>query len=105
MTTILGELIPIEGKLQVIGSISYACQESWLFPSTVRANIIFGRTFDEERYQRVIDACELKDDLDKLPNGDLTVVGDRGSTLSGGQRARVNLARYFYFNCRQLRCC
>ncbi|KAJ8684209.1 hypothetical protein QAD02_020001 [Eretmocerus hayati] len=77
-------------------TISYACQEAWLFAGTVRENILFGQQFDPVRYSEVTEVCALRRDFDQLPNGDLTVVGEHGTSLSGGQRARVNLARAVY---------
>ncbi|KAJ8684206.1 hypothetical protein QAD02_019998, partial [Eretmocerus hayati] len=76
--------------------ISYACQDSWLFSGTVRENILFGQPFDPARYSEVTEVCALRRDFEQLPKGDLTVIGERGASLSGGQRARVNLARAVY---------
>ncbi|XP_046746906.1 ATP-binding cassette sub-family C member 4-like [Diprion similis] len=76
--------------------ISYASQNPWIFPATIRDNIIFGQSFEKERYQKVTQACALVKDFAQLPHGDLTFVGERGASLSGGQRARVNLARALY---------
>ena len=75
------------------GSIAYASQEPWLFAQSVRNNILFGRAYESVWYEQVIDACGLKSDLTLFPFGDETLVGDKGVTLSGGQKARVNLAR------------
>lgn len=74
--------------LQINGKIAYACQEPWLFAGSVRQNILFGRKFDQIRYDRVIKVCQLKRDFNLLPYGDKTIVGERGISLSGGQRAR-----------------
>ncbi|KAK2579975.1 hypothetical protein KPH14_012235 [Odynerus spinipes] len=95
---ILGELKLHHGKVHVKGSISYASQESWLFAGTVRNNILFGQPYDNKKYQKVITVCALLKDFEQLPYGDKTLVGDRGTTLSGGQRARINLARAVYKN-------
>ncbi|KAI4497628.1 hypothetical protein M0802_007168 [Mischocyttarus mexicanus] len=93
---ILGELKITHGQIYVKGSISYASQESWLFAGTVRTNILFGQPYDQTKYQKVVKACALLKDFEQLPHGDKTLVGDRGTALSGGQRARINLARAVY---------
>ncbi|VDC00900.1 unnamed protein product [Peniophora sp. CBMAI 1063] len=78
------------------GGVSYAAQESWVLNDTIRGNIVFGDTYDEDRYKRVIHACALETDLRLLAAGDMTEVGEKGITLSGGQKARVTLARAIY---------
>ncbi|XP_066260610.1 ATP-binding cassette sub-family C member 4-like [Euwallacea similis] len=96
LNLILGELEFFSGKLVVSGIISYASQEPWLFAGTVRQNILFGKQFNPERYYQTIRVCALKRDFSLLPYGDRTMVGERGTSLSGGQRARINLARAVY---------
>ncbi|PNF20422.1 Multidrug resistance-associated protein 4 [Cryptotermes secundus] len=96
LQTILGELTLSSGFININGKISYACQEPWVFASTIRQNIVFGRTFDSKRYNEVIRVCALERDFKQFPYGDLTFVGERGSSLSGGQKARINLARAIY---------
>ncbi|KAI2473958.1 Putative multidrug resistance-associated protein lethal(2)03659-like [Diabrotica virgifera virgifera] len=96
--TILGELPVKSGVLEVVGSISYAPQEPWLFASSVRENILFGEKYVETRYKTVVDMCSLTSDFNLLPYGDGTLVGERGKALSGGQRARISLARCVYKN-------
>lgn len=73
--------------------IAFMPQESFLFSSTIRDNILMGRSVNEERLDRIIDACCLKETLEKMPEGIDTVVGERGVTLSGGQKQRIVLAR------------
>ena len=95
---ILGELVPAQGCCKVIGKVAYASQEPWIFSGTVRQNILCGLEYDAERYQRVIEACALLDDFRLFSDGDCTLVGERGTSLSGGQKARVNLARALYID-------
>ncbi|XP_037656316.1 multidrug resistance-associated protein 4 isoform X3 [Choloepus didactylus] len=96
LSAVLGELPPSQGLVSVQGRIAYVSQQPWVFSGTVRSNILFGKKYEKERYEKVIKACALKKDLQLLKDGDLTVIGDRGTTLSGGQKARVNLARAVY---------
>lgn len=72
------------------------CSTTWIQNATVRENILFGKRFDAERYKQVLFACALEDDMAILPAGDKTEIGERGITLSGGQKARINLARACY---------
>lgn len=74
---------------KVKGSIAYASQEPWLFAGSVRQNILFGRKYEQLRYEQVVKVCQLKRDFSLLPYGDKTIVGDKGISLSGGQRARL----------------
>ncbi|XDB55930.1 hypothetical protein AB1E18_009393 [Capra hircus] len=93
---LLGELPPSQGKVSVHGRIAYVSQQPWVLSGTVRSNILFGKKYEKKRYMKVIKACALEKDLQFLENEDLTVVGDRGTTLSGGQKARISLARAVY---------
>ncbi|XP_049772356.1 ATP-binding cassette sub-family C member 4-like [Schistocerca cancellata] len=93
---LINELSPSSGSLRIGGKVSYASQEPWVFVGTVRQNILFGQPYDHKKYQRVVEACALSRDFELLPYGDQTLVGEKGITLSGGQRARVNLARAVY---------
>ncbi|KAG0352124.1 hypothetical protein BG005_008389 [Podila minutissima] len=77
-------------------TMSYSAQSPWIFAGSIRSNILFGSKFDQDRYNKVIRACELTRDLTLLPQGDATLIGEKGVTLSGGQRARVSLARAVY---------
>ncbi|XP_044751379.1 probable multidrug resistance-associated protein lethal(2)03659 [Coccinella septempunctata] len=96
VSVILKEIQITKGYSQINGTISYASQEPWLFHGSVRENILFGEPYDKRRYTEVVRVCCLKSDFLLLPYGDKTIVGDRGTGLSGGQRARINLARCIY---------
>ncbi|XP_072341347.1 cystic fibrosis transmembrane conductance regulator isoform X4 [Scyliorhinus torazame] len=93
---IMGELEPSEGEIKHSGRISFSPQVPWIMPGTIKENIIFGLSYDEYRYTSVINACQLEEDIAVFPNKDKTVLGDGGITLSGGQRARISLARALY---------
>lgn len=96
LNVILGELDLQYGTALINGRISYACQENWVFEGTIQDNIVFIEDFDQARYNKVVEVCALKTDFKLLPYGDQTIVGERGISLSGGQKARVNLARAIY---------
>ncbi|KAG7282914.1 hypothetical protein CRUP_018414 [Coryphaenoides rupestris] len=90
-----GELLAVIGPVgagKVKGRVTYASQQPWIFPGTIRSNILFGKVLQPQKYERVLRACALKKDMALLPDGDLAVIGDRGANLSGGQKARINLA-------------
>ncbi|XP_014088878.3 probable multidrug resistance-associated protein lethal(2)03659 isoform X1 [Bactrocera oleae] len=93
---ILGELPVDSGSITVHGSYSYASQEPWLFTGSIRQNILFGLPMDKHRYRTVVKKCALERDFELLPHGDKTIVGERGASLSGGQKARISLARAVY---------
>ncbi|KAG9126177.1 hypothetical protein FRC07_004584 [Ceratobasidium sp. 392] len=78
------------------GGVAYAAQEAWVQNETIRENILFGAEYDEARYKKVISQCALERDLTLFDAGDQTEVGEKGMTLSGGQKARVSLARAIY---------
>lgn len=96
LNAIIHELPITAGSYSINGTVSYASQEPWIFPGTVRDNILFGLEYDETRFSRVAQVCCLIRDFELLSDADLTVVGDNGVSLSGGQRARINLARAIY---------
>lgn len=95
---ILEELPLSNGSISSHGKIAWVSQQPWVFSGTIRENILFGEAFDPRRYQMVLEACALFKDLQRFPDGDLSRVGERGIVLSGGQRARVELARAVYYN-------
>lgn len=96
LQTVLGELEIDSGSLEMCGTISYANQESFIFEGSIRSNILFNDVYDEKRYKEVVSACGLEKDFELFQYGDHTIVGERGISLSGGQKARVNLARAVY---------
>ena len=96
LRAVLGELPLQEGNISYQGKIAYAPQVPWVFSGTIRENILFGLPFDEQKFQHVVDICGLTKDFTDLVHGDLTEIGQRGATLSGGQKARVGLARAVY---------
>ncbi|XDB55923.1 hypothetical protein AB1E18_009385 [Capra hircus] len=96
LRAVLGELPPSQGQVSVHGRIAYVSQQPWVFSGTVRSNILFGKKYEKDRYEEVIKACALGKDLQLLEDGDQIVIGDRGTPLSEGQKARVNLARAVY---------
>ncbi|KAJ2249176.1 ATP-binding cassette glutathione S-conjugate transporter ycf1, partial [Coemansia sp. RSA 455] len=85
-----------QGTGRLVGKIAYLEQQPWIMNDTLRANILFGRDFDEDYYWKVLHACALTDDLEVWPNSDLTIIGENGIKISGGQRARLALARTVY---------
>ena len=96
LLSLVNELDIIRGGFEVNGSCAYVPQEPWIVSTSIRDNITYGRPWDEAWYDRVVSSCCLEFDLSQLPDGDQTVVGDRGITLSGGQKARISLARAVY---------
>ena len=98
LLSLLGEIDIVRGRVELNGSCAFVPQEPWIFPTSVRNNIIYGRGWDEKWYEKVIVACCLDVDMAQLEKGDLTIVGERGITLSGGQRARISLAMAVYAN-------
>ncbi|XP_066561418.1 ATP-binding cassette sub-family C member 9 isoform X3 [Amia ocellicauda] len=102
LLAMLGEMQTIKGKVfwsnKNRNSVAYAAQKSWLLNATVEENITFGSPFTKQRYKAVIDACSLQPDIDLLPFGDQTEIGERGINLSGGQRQRICVARALYQN-------
>lgn len=93
---LLGEMNQTTGSVAVGGDVSYVGQEAWIRNSTVQSNIVFEADFDSARYSQVLEATQLMTDLDALPDRDLTEIGERGINLSGGQKARVSMARALY---------
>lgn len=96
LQAILGDIWKINGEVVVHGKIAYVAQQAWIMNASVKENIVFGHRWDPQFYERTIDACALTEDFKTLPDGDQTEVGERGISLSGGQKARLTLARAVY---------
>ncbi|XP_043350865.1 ATP-binding cassette sub-family C member 12 isoform X2 [Dermochelys coriacea] len=98
ISAILGQMYLYNGTVGVDGTLAYVSQQAWIFHENVRQNILFGEEYNEERYNYAINVCSLKSDMESLPYGDLTEIGERGLNLSGGQKQRISLARAVYAN-------
>ncbi|ETO83465.1 hypothetical protein F444_02526, partial [Phytophthora nicotianae P1976] len=96
LQALLGEMKTARGHVDINGEIAYVSQEAWIRNATLRDNIVFEGDFDSERYDKVLAASQLSLDLAALPSGDRTEIGERGINLSGGQKARVSVARALY---------
>ncbi|KAJ2054005.1 ABC transporter C member 13 [Coemansia sp. S16] len=96
MLALCKEMEMTKGDGTVVGRVGYLEQSPWIMNATMRTNILFGREFDEEYYWKVIHACALAQDLESWPDSDMTLIGERGINISGGQRARLALARTVY---------
>ncbi|KAK0621526.1 P-loop containing nucleoside triphosphate hydrolase protein [Bombardia bombarda] len=96
LQAILGDLWKVKGEVEVAGTVAFVSQTAWIMNATVRENITFGYRYDSVFYEKTVKACALLDDFVQLPDGDETIVGERGISLSGGQKARVALARAVY---------
>ncbi|CAG8502871.1 1064_t:CDS:10 [Rhizophagus irregularis] len=96
LSSLLGEMEKIGGEVIVKGHVAYVHQTPWIMNATLRDNITFGYEYKPELYDEIIEACALKPDIAILPGGDLTEIGEKGINLSGGQKARVALARAVY---------
>ncbi|MEE6497511.1 hypothetical protein FKM82_002762 [Ascaphus truei] len=98
LSALLGEMEKKEGCVFVKGSVAYVPQQAWIQNASLKNNVMFGRERKDALYKRVIEACALLPDLDILPSGDRTEIGEKGVNLSGGQKQRVSLARAVYCN-------
>uniref|UniRef100_A0A8C4I5F0 ATP-binding cassette, sub-family C (CFTR/MRP), member 3 n=1 Tax=Dicentrarchus labrax TaxID=13489 RepID=A0A8C4I5F0_DICLA len=96
ISALLGEMEKLEGEVSIRGSVAYVPQQAWIQNATLRDNILFGKPYNEQKYRCVLEACALTPDLEVLPGGDMTEIGEKGINLSGGQRQRVSLARALY---------
>ncbi|KAL4888888.1 P-loop containing nucleoside triphosphate hydrolase protein [Aspergillus ambiguus] len=98
LSALAGEMRLTEGCARRSTTRAFCSQYAWIQNTSVRNNILFGKDYDKTWYEQVIDACALKPDLENLPDGDETEIGERGITVSGGQKQRLNIARAIYFN-------
>jgi ATP-binding cassette subfamily C (CFTR/MRP) protein 1 len=98
LAALAGDMRKTNGEVVIGASRAFCPQYAWIQNASVRENIIFGQEFDQKWYDEVVDACALRADLDMLPAGDKTEIGERGITVSGGQKQRMNIARAIYFN-------
>ncbi|CCX12168.1 Similar to ABC transporter C family member 12; acc. no. Q54U44 [Pyronema omphalodes CBS 100304] len=98
LAALAGDMRKTAGSIHMSSNLAYCPQYAWIQNATVRENIIFGKPYDPEWYAAVVEACALKPDLEMLPDGDMTEIGERGITVSGGQKQRLNIARAIYFN-------
>ncbi|KAF8702244.1 hypothetical protein HU200_033010 [Digitaria exilis] len=96
LSCILGEMPKIDGIVKVSGSKAYVPQTAWILSGNIRENILFGKPYDKEKYEKIIEACALTKDLELFANGDLTEIGERGINMSGGQKQRIQIARSLY---------
>ncbi|KAI8537302.1 hypothetical protein RHMOL_Rhmol09G0012900 [Rhododendron molle] len=96
LSCILGEVPKMSGTIKLYGTKAYVAQSPWIQSGKIEENILFGEEMDQERYDQVLEACSLVKDLEILPFGDQTVIGERGINLSGGQKQRIQIARALY---------
>uniref|UniRef100_A0ABI0NLP1 ATP binding cassette subfamily C member 13 n=1 Tax=Bos taurus TaxID=9913 RepID=A0ABI0NLP1_BOVIN len=96
LSAILGEMEKLKGIVQRKGSVAYVSQQAWIQNCILQENILFGSVMQKQLYERVLEACALLPDLEQLPNGDQTEIGEKGVNISGGQKHRVCLARAVY---------
>ena len=98
LSALLGEMKRTRGTVNVFGKVAYVPQQAWIQNCTLQGNITFGKRFNKELYDRVVEACALGPDLEMLPGGDQIEIGEKGINLSGGQKQRVSMARSVYCN-------
>ena len=98
LAALAGDMRKTSGSVTMGASRAFCPQYAWIQNTSVKENVLFGKGHDRRWYDAVIDACALRPDLDMLPQGDLTEIGERGITVSGGQKQRLNIARAIYFN-------
>ncbi|KZT73648.1 ABC protein [Daedalea quercina L-15889] len=95
---LIGEMRKVHGHVSFGGKVAYCSQTAWIQNASLKENVLFGQSYDEERYWKAIECASLLPDLEVLPDGDLTEIGEKGINLSGGQKQRVNIARALYYD-------
>lgn len=98
LAALAGDMRRTNGSITMGATRAFCPQYAWIQNTSVKENILFSKDYDRRWYESVVDACALRPDLEMLPNGDLTEIGERGITVSGGQKQRLNIARAIYFN-------
>jgi ATP-binding cassette, subfamily C (CFTR/MRP), member 1 len=98
LAALAGDMRKTGGKVKMGATRAFCPQYAWIQNSTLKENILFGKPYKTKWYNQVIDACALRPDLEILPAGDATEIGERGITVSGGQKQRLNIARAIYFD-------
>ncbi|XP_065815553.1 canalicular multispecific organic anion transporter 1 isoform X2 [Labrus bergylta] len=96
ISALLGEMHATKGFINIKGSLAFVPQQAWIQNATLKDNILFGSPHEERKFEEVIEVCALGPDLELLPGGILTEIGEKGINLSGGQKQRVSLARAAY---------
>lgn len=99
IAAMLGDMEKKAGRVVLDGSVGYVSQQAWIQNATLKDNILFGMPFNQQKYKQVLDVCAMTRDLEILPGGDMTEIGEKGINLSGGQKQRVSLARAIYQDC------
>lgn len=93
---LIGELENYSGNIDVRGKVAYISQQPWIFTASIKQNILFGNEYNKEKFDRIVSVCSLKKDIELLPFGEDTLAAEKGINLSGGQRARISMARALY---------
>ncbi|CAI4222958.1 unnamed protein product [Auanema sp. JU1783] len=99
LSAILGELTLLSGHKKVNGNVAFVPQVPWILNTTIRSNILYGQDYEKPKYEKIVRACDMKKDFYNMPRYDCTVIGENKIPLSGGQIARIALARALYQNC------
>lgn len=96
LLALMKEMSITKGKVSKNGTFAYINQEAFLLNDSLKNNILFGKEYNQEKYEKILDICQLRPDIEMLPGGDETEIGENGINLSGGQKQRVSIARAVY---------